>query len=62
MGITLEETIRLPLSERIHLVHRSVNNFIMNLIAAMGVYCFFDNKPMALQEYLVEKDRQLTLF
>ena len=25
--------------------HRSVNNFLMNLIAALGAYCFFDNKP-----------------
>jgi hypothetical protein len=25
--------------------HRSVNNFIMNLIAALGAYCFFEKKP-----------------
>jgi hypothetical protein len=25
--------------------HRSVNNFIMNLISALGAYCFFDKKP-----------------
>ncbi len=34
----------------------------MNLIAAMGAYCFFDNKPMALQGYVVDKDKQLSLF
>jgi hypothetical protein len=28
-----------------HTRHRSVNNFIMNLIAALGAYCFFDKKP-----------------
>lgn len=25
----------------VHSLHRSVHNFIMNLLAAMGVYCFF---------------------
>ena len=29
----------------VHSRHRSINNFLMNLIAALGVYCFFDNKP-----------------
>ena len=33
----------------VHSRHRSVSNFIMNLISALGAYCFFDNKPMALQ-------------
>jgi hypothetical protein len=28
-----------------HSRHRSVNNFIMNLIAVLGAYCFFDKKP-----------------
>jgi hypothetical protein len=28
-----------------HSRHRSLHNFIMNLIAAIGVYCFFDKKP-----------------
>ncbi|MDR1330537.1 MAG: IS982 family transposase, partial [Tannerella sp.] len=25
--------------------HRSLHNFIMNLIAAIGAYCFFEKKP-----------------
>ena len=33
----------------VHSRHRSVSNFIMNLISALGAYCFFDNKPEALQ-------------
>ena len=33
----------------VHSRHRSVNNFLMNLIAALGAYCFFDNKPEAIQ-------------
>ena len=26
----------------------------MNLISALGAYCFFDNKPKALQGYCIE--------
>jgi hypothetical protein len=29
-----------------HSRHRSLHNFIMNLIAALGAYCFFDKKPV----------------
>ena len=35
----------------VHSRHRSVNNFLMNLIAALGTYCLFDNKPEAIQGY-----------
>ena len=38
--------------------HRSVNNFLMNLIAALGAYCFFDNKPEAIQGYCIEETKQ----
>ena len=46
----------------VHSRYRSINNFIMNIIVAMGAYCFFDNKPMALLGYIIEKDKQLNLF
>ena len=46
----------------VHLRHRSVNNFVMNLISALGAYCFFDNKPKALQGYCIEDTKQLSLF
>ena len=46
----------------VHSCHRSVSNFIMNLISALGAYCFFDNKPKALQGYCIEDTKQLTLF
>ena len=39
-----------------------VSNFIMNLISALGAYCFFDNKPKALQGYCIEETKQLSLF
>ena len=32
----------------VHLRHRSIHNFIMNLCSALTAYCFFDNKPEAL--------------
>ena len=46
----------------VHSRHRSVNNFIMNLISALGAYCFFDNKPKALQGYCIKDTKQLSLF
>ena len=46
----------------VHSRHRSVNNFAMNLISALGAYCFFDNKPKALQGYCIENTKQLSLF
>ena len=41
----------------VHSRHRSVSNFIMNLISALGAYCFFDNKPKALQGDTASKTR-----
>ena len=46
----------------VHSRHRSVSNFITNLIPALGAYCFFDNKPKALQGYCIEDTKQLSLF
>lgn len=46
----------------VHSRHRSINNFIMNLIAALGAYCFFDNKPKALTGVCIEDTKQLALF
>ncbi len=34
----------------------------MNLVAALAVYCFYDNKPKALQGYSIEHTKQKTLF
>ena len=46
----------------VHSRHRSVANFIMNLISALGAYCFFGNKPRALAGYVIEDTKQLSLF
>jgi len=43
-------------------LHRSVGNIIMNLIAALGAYCFYDNKHEAIQGYTIEDTKQLSLF
>ena len=50
------------IAQIVHSRHRSVGNFIMNLISALGAYCFFENKPKALQGYCIEQTRQLELF
>lgn len=46
----------------VHSRHRSIQNFIMNLIAALAAYSFFENKPKALQGYCREETKQLMLF
>ena len=35
-------------AQLVHSRHRSVNNFIMNMVATLAAYSFFDNKPQAL--------------
>lgn len=44
-----------------HSRHRGIHNFLMNLIAALGAYCFFDKKPAIRFERTHEK-QQLALF
>lgn len=49
-------------AQLVHSRHRSVNNFIMSMIAALAAYCFFDNKPQALLGYCIEDTKQLMMF
>ena len=58
-GITFVDSTMIPVC---HNLRRYVNNFLMNLIAALGAYCFFDNKPEAIQGYRIEDTKQLSLF
>ncbi len=44
-----------------HSRHRSIHNFFMNLIAALGAYCFFDKKP-AINIEREHSPAQLALF
>ncbi len=42
---------------------RSVHNFLMNLLAAMGAYCFFATKPEVNFDFEVpESNGQLVLW
>lgn len=59
------ETVNDLLKNKAQLVdsrHRSMTNILVSLSVALGAYCFFDNKPEALAGYVVEKEKQLTLF
>ena len=50
-------------AQLVHSRHRSVHNFIMNLLAAMGAYCFFSTKPEVNFDYDVpESNGQLVLW
>ena len=50
-------------AQLVHSRHRSVHNFIMNLLAALGAYCFFDNKPEVNFDFEIEEGNgQLVLF
>jgi hypothetical protein len=44
-----------------HAHHRSIHNFIMNLIAALGAYSLFDKKPAIKVEWQ-QPTAQLELF
>ncbi|VDH03389.1 Uncharacterised protein [Bergeyella zoohelcum] len=48
LKITSEQTINDELKNLCqieHSRHRSVNNFIMNILGALTAYCFFPKKP-----------------
>ncbi|MDR2916033.1 MAG: transposase, partial [Tannerella sp.] len=49
-------------AQLVHSRHRSINNFLMNLVAALGAYCFFENKPKAIQGYQIERTKQIELW
>lgn len=40
-------------AQPVHSRHRNVHDFIMNLLAAMGAYCFFSTKPEVKFDYEV---------
>lgn len=50
------------LLESLRLKARLANNFIMSMISALAVYCFFDNKSQALEGYNIEDTKQLIQF
>lgn len=49
----------------VHTRHRSIENFCINLMAAMAAYCFYDTKPIINVEFFEEEgveSKQLTFF
>ena len=49
----------------VHTRHRSVSNFIVNLLEGMTAYVFYDTKPSIYMEFEMEGEaevKQLTLF
>ena len=49
----------------VHTRHRSVSNFIVNLLEGMAAYAFYDTKPSINMEFEMEGEtevKQLTLF
>ena len=49
----------------VHTRHRSISNFIVNLLAGIASYAFYDTKPSINMEFDMgetEKAKQLTLF
>ena len=50
-------------AQLVHSRHRSINNFLMNVLAVIAAYTFFDKKPSINIDYEIEAfDGQLTLF
>ena len=49
-------------AQLVHSRHRSVHNFIMNLLAAMGAYCFFATKPGVNFDYDVSESSGQLVF
>ena len=49
-------------ADLVHSRHRSIHNFLMNLISAMGAYCFFDNKPTAIRGFFLEHSKQHSIW
>lgn len=49
-------------AQLVHSRHRLITNFLVNPVAVLGAYCFFENKPNALQGYYIEDSKQLSLF
>ena len=49
----------------VHTRHRSISNFIVNLLAGIAAYTFYDTKPSINMEFEMgetEKAKQLTPF
>ena len=48
-------------AQLVHSRHRSINNFLMNVLAVIAAYTFFDKKP-SINIDIEAFDGQLTIF
>lgn len=48
------------IAHAVHLRHRGLSNFLMNMISALMAYCFFPKKPTIKWE--IEKQDQMEIF
>jgi len=49
----------------VHTRHRSISNFIVNLLAGMAAYAFYDTRPSINMEFVMDGEaevKQLSLF
>ena len=49
----------------VHTHHRSISNFIVNLLAGMAAYAFYDTRPSINMEFVMDGEaevKQLSLF
>ena len=61
---TINDMIK-NVAQIVHTRHRSVSNFIINLLAGMATYAFYETKPSINMEFEMEGEaevKQLTLF
>ena len=64
MSETINDMLK-NVAQIVHTRHRSISNFIVNLLAGMGAYAFYDTKPSINMEFVMDGEaevKQLTLF
>ena len=64
MSETVNDMLK-NVAQIVHTRHRSISNFIVNLLAGMAAYAFYDTKPSINMEFVMDggtEVKQLTLF
>ena len=63
MSETINDMLK-NVAQIVHTRHRSISNFIVNLLAGMAAYAFYDTKPSINMEFVMDGEaevKQLTL-
>ena len=64
MSETINDMLK-NVAQIVHTRHRSISNFIVNLLAGMAAYAFYDTKPSINMEFEMKGEvevKQLTFF